>query len=298
MHLTFGSFWMPTFLPFFKVPFIWGPLGGGDCVPKSFLKILPMKERVMQHIRYFLKGTASINPFIVYPAKRAKVILVRTQDSTKVIPKRYLSKVKVILETAMTDDVFVDEVKQREEECVELLYTGRLISKKNVLSLIEAIKLVPEKYNIHLTIIGRGNEKSKLLSLSNKYNLANKITIIDELPREKVLEKLASSHIYLFPSLCEGGSWALMEAMAKGLPVICLDSSGMHTITTEDSAIRIKPTEPEAFVQAMADNIVKLYDDEQYRMSIGQKARDRIWSDFRWREKGLFMEKLFSELEK
>lgn len=30
MHLTFGSMWMPTFLPFFHTPFIWGPVGGGD----------------------------------------------------------------------------------------------------------------------------------------------------------------------------------------------------------------------------------------------------------------------------
>lgn len=48
MHLTFGSMWMPTFLPLFKTPFIWGPVGGGDCEPKSFLKVLSLKQRIME----------------------------------------------------------------------------------------------------------------------------------------------------------------------------------------------------------------------------------------------------------
>lgn len=52
MHLTFGSLWMPTFLPFFKVPFIWGPLGGADGVPKAYLKELPFKQRVVQSMRF------------------------------------------------------------------------------------------------------------------------------------------------------------------------------------------------------------------------------------------------------
>lgn len=56
MHLTFGSMWMPTFLPLFKTSFIWGPVGGGDCEPKSFLKILPLKQRIIQSARYAMNA--------------------------------------------------------------------------------------------------------------------------------------------------------------------------------------------------------------------------------------------------
>lgn len=47
IHLTFGSIWMPTFLPFLNIPFIWGPVGGGECVPRSFLRVLPWKQRIV-----------------------------------------------------------------------------------------------------------------------------------------------------------------------------------------------------------------------------------------------------------
>lgn len=297
MHLSFGSFWMPTFLPFFNVPFIWGPLGGGDCVPKSFLKILPLKQRIIQGFRYFLKWSSFANPLVAYPSKKAKVILARTDDSAETIPKKYRHKVKVILETAMSDDVFDITANKEKNEKLELMYAGRLIPIKNVMSLVQAIKLIPPKYDIHLNIVGRGSEKNNLLSYVKEHDLEQKVTFIDEMPRRKVLEMLSMTDVYLFPSLHEGGSWALMEAMAAGLPVICLDCTGMHTITTEDSAIRIEPTEPKIFVETMAEAICHLADSAEYRKRIGEKARQRIWANFRWQDKANFMEELLSELE-
>lgn len=297
MHLSFGSFWMPTFLPFFDVPFIWGPLGGGDCVPKSFLKILPKKERMIQSFRYFLKWSSFMNPLVAYPSRKAKVILARTDDSAQTVPPKYRNKVKVILETAMAEEIFDIAVNKEKHDKIELMYAGRLIPIKNVMSLVEAVKLIPEKYNIHLTIVGRGKEKERLISHVKNNKLGNRVTFIDEVPREKVLEMLANADVYLFPSLHEGGSWALMEAMAAGLPVICLDCTGMHTITTEDSAIRIAPTEPKVFVKTMAEEICRLAEDEAYRNSIGEQARKRIWENFRWHDKAVFMDKLLAELE-
>lgn len=298
MHLTFGSFWMPTFLPSFDIPFIWGPLGGGDCVPKKFLKVLPLKQRIVQGFRYFLKGLSFLNPLIVYPSKKAKVILARTEDSAQTVPKKYRNKVKVILETAMSEDIFNIIPKARGNDKLELIYAGRLVPTKNVMSLVETMRNIPPKYDIHLTIVGRGCEKKKLLDFVKKYQLDERVTFIDEIPRQQVLELLASSDVYLFPSLHEGGSWALMEAMALGLPVICLDCTGMHTITSDESAIRIPAKTPEYFVETMSKEICRLADDIEYRKEIGMNARERIWNNFRWCDKKMFMENLMMELDK
>lgn len=94
MHLTFGSMWMPTFLPLFRIPFIWGPVGGGDCEPKSFLKVLPLKQRVIQSARYTMSTLSILNPFILIPSMRAKAILTRTPNSATVIPKCFRKKQK------------------------------------------------------------------------------------------------------------------------------------------------------------------------------------------------------------
>ena len=35
-HVTVCRYWMPSFLPFLGIPFVWGPVGGGESAPKSF----------------------------------------------------------------------------------------------------------------------------------------------------------------------------------------------------------------------------------------------------------------------
>ena len=69
MHLSFGSLWMPTFLPFFKIPFIWGPVGGADGAPKPLLNRMPFKNRMVQKFRYFLVKTSFLNPRVAIPSR-------------------------------------------------------------------------------------------------------------------------------------------------------------------------------------------------------------------------------------
>ena len=105
------------------------------------------------------------------------------------------------------------------------------------------------------------------------------------------------SDIYLFPSLREGGSWALMEAMAIGLPVICLNWSGMEIITDEQSAIRLPVTNPKQMPKDLASAICKLIDNPTLRNEMGIHGRERIKNVFNWDAKGVFMENLLNELE-
>lgn len=299
MHLTFGSLWMPTFLPFFKVPFIWGPLGGADGVPRAYLKGLPFKQRVVQSMRYVLIRTASVNPLVFLPSKAAVAILGRTQNNIMAIPLKYRKKCYVILETAMENDVTsTSSSSNAETRDVEIISTGRLVPFKNIVMAIEILKKVRDDgYSFHYTVIGKGSEKVRIERLIKKYQLENVVTMIDEVPREEVMKYLGVSDLYLFPSLREGGSWALMEAMAVGLPVVCFDWTGTGIITDDFCATRIKPTTPkqdiQSFVQAIEDMIVHPQKREKY----GAQSRERIMKVYNWEEKSRFMNYLFDELE-
>ena len=299
MHLTFGSLWMPTFLPFFDIPFIWGPIGGGDGVPKAYIKNFPLKQKIIQRLRYVLIGTSFMNPLVAVPSKKAVAILCRTENNVMAIPKKYRNKAHVVLETAMEKDVFQNEKDYTlENDNVELIVSGRLVPFKNVTAAIDIVNLLTKKYdNIHMTIIGRGPERESIEEKIEKYNLSEHITMIKELPRQEVLEHLTKADIYLFPSLREGGSWALMEGMAIGLPVVCLDWTGMKVITDEESAFRVKPSNYKKTVEEMTDAVSKLVEDKNLRRQMGLAARKRIAEVYNWEYKGKFMEGLLEELE-
>lgn len=298
MHLTFGSMWMPTFLPLLKTPFIWGPVGGGDCEPRSFLKLLAPKQRIMQSFRYVMNKTALFNPFIFIPAVKAKTILCRTPNSANVIPKCFKSKVKVILETSMEGDIFKYKKQERNDGKIRFISTGRLLPSKNILSAIRSLKYLPKDLDFEYYIIGSGAQKKAIKAEITAQQLTEKVRIIDEMPRSRVLEELQNADIFLFPSLREGGSWALMEAMVIGLPVICLDWAGM-SITTDDScAVRLPVTDPEQMPKDMAEAIMKLAKDPELRKRMGKNGRKRIQTVFNWEAKGKFMEDLLAELDK
>lgn len=85
------------------------------CAP-SFFNNITLKQRIMQYFRYLLNDTTIINPFIMYPAHRAKAILLRTPNTQSIIPRFYKGKTYVLLETAMDDKIF-----ERKKETMRLM---------------------------------------------------------------------------------------------------------------------------------------------------------------------------------
>jgi glycosyltransferase involved in cell wall biosynthesis len=298
IHLTMGSIWMPTFLPLLNIPFIWGPIGGGEGIPKPFLSMLSTKNRFVQTLRYVLKYTVYINPFVLIPSYKAVSIITRTNNTKNFIPSIFRNKVNVYLETSMESSVFNHQkdisIKNNK---INLIITGRLVPFKNVISVVKALKYISSEYNYQLTIIGSGPEEKRIKNALVLLNLSNKVKFIKETTRNEVLTALSKSDIYLFPSLREGGSWALMEAMAVGLPVICLNWSGMEIITDDASAIRLPVTNPQQMPKDLASAICKLIDNPSLRNDMGMHGRERIKNVFNWDAKGTFMENLLNELD-
>lgn len=145
-------------------------------------------------------------------------------------------------------------------------------------------------------MLGQDIRELKLRKSQNT-DWGNNVNIIAEMPRQEVLHLVEQSDIFLFPSLREGGSWSLMEAMAIGLPVICLDWAGMSITTDDDCAIRLSVSNPEQMPKDMAAAIIKLIENPELRRQMGEAGRKRIKEVFNWEAKGCFMENLLKELD-
>ncbi len=295
IHLTFGNVWLPTFLPFINIPFIYGPLGGGEGIPDTFINKLPIKQRLIQRFRKLLKISACINPLFLYTASKSKVILCRTRDTANLFPKRYRSRINILEDGAIEPDIFDYHANHKIQNEIRIISTSRLIGFKNVISIIEALQLVPSSYKINCVIIGSGPEKQKIQKLSSES--PHSIIFKEHLSRNEVLQELANSDIFISPSLRDACNLSLLEAMAIGLPVICLNWSGMAISTDDSCAIRLPVTDPKQMPQDMAAAIIKLIENPQLREQLGNAGRKRIKEVFNWEAKGQFMENLFFKLE-
>lgn len=300
MHLTFGSVWMPTFMHHLPFPFIWGPVGGGEAVPWKLIRTLPLRGRLVQYARYFLTASFGLNPLVVGITRRARIILARTDDTAKMFPARHSGKVRVVLETAAAEEWF-DHQKTgyAGSTTINVIYTGRLVPLKNLGMGIKAIAAARRAgADIHFTIVGDGPLKSALVRLAEAEGIADAVTFAGRFSQQEVFDHLAASDVYLFPSLKEGGVWSLMEAMAVGLPSICVNSSGMKVIADANSARMIDPDHPEKMVADLARALSALAASPELRHEMGISARERLAQHFRWEQKHVFLSDLFDDLEK
>jgi len=294
-HLTFGNIWLPTFMPFLKIPFIWGPVGGGEKVPEAFRKSYSITAKIQEKLRDIILSSLRINPLFISTCRLSRIILVRTEETLDKIPGYCRDKTVKVIETG------IDFCEKRSAERFEakeatILSAGRLIHLKGFdLAIMAFAKAFRNRDNIRMIIIGEGPDKNRLLEIANQEKISHKIFFRGNISHGDVLNEMSRSTIFLFPSLKEGGAWVLYEAMISGLPVICLDIAGPKEIISEDCGIKIKPINPTQTINDLAEALLKLANDPKLRKKMGEAGRRRVQEYYTWDKKGEFIKKLYED---
>lgn len=144
-------------------------------------------------------------------------------QSNKVVD--YFKSVSLKSQTAVIPNPINDEAISNKVVDIRkkvIVGVGRLSKQKNFDLLINSFNLIKDEFpEYNVEIYGQGPEKQHLLDLINSLDLNERITLMGT--RDKVMEKIYDSSLYVMSSNFEGFPNALIEAMASGLPVICTD---------------------------------------------------------------------------
>ncbi|MBN3518750.1 glycosyltransferase [Algoriphagus lutimaris] len=151
--------------------------------------------------------------------------------------------------------------------------TCRLVPIKNLDRLIKAFEgLVKENQNreLLLRIVGEGPERNKLESLSQKLEMGGCVEFLGF--QEDVWPFLNEADSFILPSLREGSSVSLAEAMSAGLPSIVTKVGGASEILGKSqSGILIDPLKTLELQSAMQKLLDIPYEE---RISMGQRAEE------------------------
>ena len=88
----------------------------------------------------------------------------------------------------------------------------------------------------------------------------------------------------------------VIEAMAKGLPVVCLDFGGPGEYVTEECGIKVPLTEPEAIINGLADALSLLASDPVLYERLSAGAIERVRKNYLWDSVGDRLNALYQEL--
>ena len=115
-----------------------------------------------------------------------------------------------------------------------------------------------------------------------------RITWLGSVSGEKKRQAFEDADIFVFPTYYppEGHPWVLIEAMAAGKPVICLDTGGPGMHVTDDWGFKISPSSPKHAVQELASCLERMYLDRDLRDRLGRAAHERAENYYHWDKLG------------
>ena len=156
------------------------------------------------------------------------------------------------------------------------LFVGRLDPQKNVTGLITAwrsvVQAIPDS---RLLIAGHGSQSSLIAAMVEDLGLSESVRLLGYI--EAPLRLYQAADVFVLPSLHEGLSNALLEAMACGLPVVGTRVSGTEDLLADGKCGHlVEPGDEAALAQAIIDLLT--HSKERLRKSI--EARSRIEAEY------------------
>ncbi len=277
-HLAPYSLRYPSPLSGLGAKFIVGPIGGG-LKPPAVMKQLNGKEGLLFKLRALDNIRMRFDPLLVKHYAQSERIILSAPYMKSLISQRYHDKCEVISGIAVQGS----NIKQSSSDnhYFRINYVGRVVASKGLELLILALAQL-RKRNIILTIYGQGPQEDQYRNLAEKLGIADRIIWKGFLPNIEVTKALADANIFAFPSLKEPAGIAVIEAMAAGLPVVCVDSGGPGYIVTEDCGIKVRLSDKEQMVAGLTRAIAKMMDLPKKTMQMGRNARSRAMLEFSW----------------
>jgi glycosyltransferase involved in cell wall biosynthesis len=239
-HLTWGGLRAPSFLWALRLPFVMGPLGGGETSPRPLRRGLRARAKLAEFIRDVSNATLLFNPLVSTALRDSWMIAARTNETRLALPRAMRAKTIIFPELVLRDDQIAARPAGQAAGC-RLLFVGRLLYWKGLDLVVAAFSDIAARNSAaRLTILGTGPEEARLRARIRALHLTDRVSFMAWLPRDQLGAVYHGHDLLLFPSLHDSGGNVVLESLGHGLPALCLDIGGPAQVVTQDCGIVIR----------------------------------------------------------
>ncbi len=242
-HVTFVNYYKPSFLALLPIPFIWGPVGGGETAPKSLWKSLKLHGMLYEAIRETARWLSERDPWVRITGKKSILTFATSEETANRLKKLGVNNIKILSQVSLTDDDFeiLTAPCKSSNHTFRFISIGRLVSLKGFQYGIIAFSK-SNCIDAEYWIIGDGPERKSLELLTKTLGISHRVRFFGQLSRKEALLQLKDSDVLIHPSLHESGGWVIAEAMACKKPIVYLNIGGPHAMITESVGFGIECT--------------------------------------------------------
>ena len=171
------------------------------------------------------------------------------------------------------------------ERPFELLFVGRLVERKGVHLLIEALGTLPPTRRVVLNVVGDGPDRPRLQAQAERLGLGGRAVFHGFVPKEELQRRLETCDAFVLPAVIdakgdtEGLGVVLIEAMSYARPVIASAAGGIVDIVRDGrNGFLVPPGDG----PALAGAIGRMMDDPAAARTLGLHGREDAESGFGW----------------
>jgi glycosyltransferase involved in cell wall biosynthesis len=173
-----------------------------------------------------------------------------------------------------------------------ILFVGRLIFYKHLEVVIQALKLLKNRYAVRLVVLGDGPMRNKWEELVDKLNLKDMVEFKGYVPHREKLYYLSKCRALVLPSIFEGFGMVILEAWALRKPVIVTDVEPLNKIVTHGLDGYVVKNSPEIW----AEHIYLLAINEELSRQMGNNGYKKLAMKYSIDNQVDELEKLYKRL--
>jgi glycosyltransferase involved in cell wall biosynthesis len=280
-HVSWGTMRAAPPLWQLPVPSIWGPIGGGQCAPAAFLRYFGLRAG-QEILRTCLTRTLYFSRGFRKTAQSSDLILATNRETQRLLKSISGADVQLMLDCGLQAD-WVSPIPpaDRSVRDLTLLWVGRLEHRKALPLALEALASV-RGVQATLLVAGSGPLRSKLEIMAAKLGLGSRVEFLGSVPYTMMQSLFERADLFLFTSLRDSFGSVVLEAMAKGLPIITLDHQGVGSFVPNDAGVKVPVTNPKDTVRSLAAAIENLGQSPAaltgMRLASWCFAKEQTWS--------------------
>jgi glycosyltransferase involved in cell wall biosynthesis len=296
---TFHSFRAPFLAAGLGIPSVWGPIAGGEHVPPGFERYLG-RAKFAESSRQLINRLWLQVPSVKRSLRQATALFVSNHTTLEFLPAGCHPKSQIVPPNAL---------RLEDEQCprpptrptradattFKLLYVGNCVATRAIPIVLEALH-DSGLTDYEFSIVGGGPAIENWQKRAAELDLQGKVKFVGKVPYAQLPAYYAGADVLVFPALRDSGGSALLEAMARYLPVVCLDWAGPGEMVDSQSGIKISVSTPQETVSAFAAALVRLQQQPELRASLASAARARAEALFRWQAKRELLEATYRRL--
>jgi glycosyltransferase involved in cell wall biosynthesis len=281
-HVTFASIRQSSFMGNLGIPFIFGPAGGGERSPSQFRYSFGSRGWIIDLIRDIANFIVKIDPFMWKTFHLADRIYVTSEQTMSLLPKRFHKKAQIHLAVGIEQSK--NPIAKRMKFPFRVLYVGRFLYWKGmqigIYSFAKLLESVPDSF---LTLVGEGPEKENWDIMAFKLGIKKNIDWVPWVEHRDLQDIYRQHNVLLFPSLHDSGGQVVLEAMAQGLPVVCLDVGGPGKIVNKTCGLKmpVHGIKAEQIIEMISNALINIATDRSLLFKLSDGALDRA-KDFTW----------------